>query len=79
MGVLLGVVAKAVVKSGVGRFQLDIIDQFAALGSGQRWRGELPAAAFREQQILYVGGIVSCQSQGARNGGEYLGPPVDFG
>jgi hypothetical protein len=60
MGVLLGAVAKAVVKGWVGRFQLDIVDQFAALGSGLRWRGELPTAAFRQQQILYVGGIVSC-------------------
>jgi hypothetical protein len=60
MGVLLSVVAKAVINGWVGGFQLDVVDQFAALGSRERRRGKLPAAACRQQQFLYIGGIVSC-------------------
>ena len=58
MGILLGVVAKAVVKGGVGGFEFDVVDQFAAFGSGECRRGELPAAAFGQQQILHASGIV---------------------
>ena len=79
MGILLGVVAKAVVKGGVGGFEFDVVDQFAAFGSGECRRGELPAAAFGQQQILHVSGIVGRQFQGTADGGQHFGAAVELG
>ena len=43
LGVGFGVVTKAVVETRIHGFGLDIVDEFAAFGSGQSRRGELPA------------------------------------
>ena len=78
MGILLGVVAKAVVKGGVGGVELDVVDQFTAFGSGQGRSGKLAAAALSQEQILHGGGIVSCQFHGLRHGGQHFRAPVEF-
>ena len=71
--------AEAVVKGGIGGFQFDVVDQFAAFGSGQSGRGKLPAAAFGQQEVLDIGGIVGRQFQGPADGGQHLGAPVELG
>jgi len=60
MVIFLVVVTKAVVQGWVSGFQFDVVDQFAALGSGERWCGELPAAALGQQQVLDVSGVIGC-------------------
>ena len=65
-------------KSGIGRLQFDLVDQLAPLGSGQSGRGKLAPPAFRQQEVLDVGGVVGRQLQGLGDGGKHLRRPVEL-
>src|SRR5271157_4875486 len=77
MGVILDVSAETVVKGGISGIQFNLVDQFAALGSGQSGRGKLSPPAFRQQEVLDVGGVVGRQLQGSGDSGKHLRRPVE--
>lgn len=59
---------KAVVKSGIGRIELDAVDQFATPGCRQRGGWQLPPPTLGQEQVLDIGGVVDFQLRGACQG-----------
>jgi hypothetical protein len=48
MRVLVSDVAETVVNGRIGGLQIDVVNQFTPLGSGESWCGKLSSPAFRQ-------------------------------
>src|SRR5947209_3086857 len=77
MRVLLGAFAKTVVNGGISGLQFDLLDQFAALGSGQSGRGKLSPPPLGQQQVLNICGVVDRQLQGPRQRRKHFRRPIE--